>query len=133
MDLKRKPQAAVSSFGPRMQHYPNPLLQPVIPSITGQSNVRTGKRTTNAHNYAEDINGDDEDEDYDAPKRMGSTRKGRDDMNAIASVRDTYMDRLGKTQVEPINDTLPVERTWMVPAAITRYGPSTCFFDGNID
>ena len=111
------PQAAVSSYGPRMQKYPNALLQPMIPAVSGQTNGRTGKRAINAYNYAEDLNGDDEDDDYDGPKRFASSRKARDDANGQ---REALIERMGQIITGPV-DVQPVERLWIVPGAVTRY------------
>lgn len=68
------PQAFMSSYAPRLRHYANSLLTPVVPPPTAIPGARMTKRGTTAINYAEDGFDDDDFNESEGGRRFTGLR-----------------------------------------------------------
>ncbi len=109
MSAKAGPQAAWSTYAPRLRTYNNSLLVPVIPSAAATANIRTTKRGTTIINYAEDGYDYDDDDDDDSRRRPTGLRSLRRDDSAHKADPG---DRVGKETTDPV-EIQGINRDWM--------------------
>ncbi|KAJ2902666.1 RSC complex subunit Sfh1 [Zalerion maritima] len=95
------PQAATSSYAPRLRTYNNSLLAPVIHNAPANPLSRTTKRGTTAINYAEDGYDDYDDDEEDTRRRPTGLRSLRRDDSAARGAAD-QSDKVGKETEEPV-------------------------------
>lgn len=110
MASRSQPQAAISTYAPRLRTYNNSLLNPVLPS-TAPANplVRTTKRGTTAINYAEDGYDDYDDDEEDGRRRPTGLRSlRRDDSSAKVDPGD----KVGKETFAPV-EVQGIFRDWI--------------------
>ncbi|KAI1386533.1 SNF5-domain-containing protein [Hypoxylon trugodes] len=111
MEKKVTPQAATSSYAPRLRVYNNSLLTPVIHSTAPTNLVsRTTKRGTTVINYAEDGYDYDDDEDDDSRRRPTGLRSLRREDSAS---RVDPSDKFGKETNAPVQ-LQGIWRDWMI-------------------
>lgn len=99
----------ITSYPPRLRHYSNALLTPVIPP-TQPGATRTTKRGTTAINYAEDGFDDDDFDDSEGPRRPTGLRSRREDS---AADRVPLSEKVGKETDRPV-EVQGIFRDWMV-------------------
>jgi chromatin structure-remodeling complex subunit SFH1 len=109
MATRQQPQAATSSYAPRLRAYNNSLLTPVLPSAAPANPLhRTTKRGTTVINYAED-GYDDYDDDDDNPRRRPT---GLRSLNRDDSTRVDPSEKVNKETNQPVA-VQGVFRDWM--------------------
>lgn len=101
----------ITSYPPRVRHYGNALLAPVIPQTQAAPAPRTTKRGTTAINYAEDGYDDDDFEDSEGPRRPTGLRSLRRDESTLDKA--SLADKLGKETHAPV-EVQGIFRDWMI-------------------
>ena len=105
-------QAFTSTYAPRLKHYGNAFLTPVLQTQAIPAAPRTTKRGTAIKNYADDADDDfDFDDDSESQRRPTGLRSlpRRDDLEK----KDAQHEKLGREIRHPI-EVQPIYRDWMI-------------------
>lgn len=103
-------QSFVTSYAPRVRHYANTLLQPVLQTQSVLPGSRTTKRGTTIINYADDAYDDDDFEDSEGPRRPTGLRSLR---REELEKKEPQHQKLGKEIHTPV-DLQPIYRDWII-------------------
>ncbi|KIV85321.1 hypothetical protein PV11_01025 [Exophiala sideris] len=103
-------QSFVTTYAPRVRHYANTLLQPVLQTQSVLPGSRTTKRGTTIINYADDAFDDDDFDDSEGPRRPTGLRSLR---REELEKKEPQHEKLGKEIRAPV-DLQPIYRDWII-------------------